>query len=62
MLGKIGLNICIQQGKGYQNDDLFSMGFESVLKMQASVIVLKIISWFQLFYTMSFEQKVQLYF
>ena len=38
MLGKIGLHICIQQEKNYQNDELFFLGFEKVLKLQASVI------------------------
>ena len=33
-----GLTICIQQGKSYQNDELFILCFEKVLKMQASVI------------------------
>ena len=38
MLGKNGLYIRIQQEKSYQNDELFFLGFEKVLKMQASVI------------------------
>ena len=38
MLGKNGLHIRIQQEKSYQNDKLFYLGFEKVLKMQASVI------------------------
>ena len=38
MLGKNGLHIRIQQEKSYQNDELFFLGFEKVLKMQASVI------------------------
>ena len=37
MLGKNGLHIRIQQEKSYQNDKLFYLGFEKVLKMQASV-------------------------
>ena len=37
MLGKSGLHICIQQEKRYQNDELLFLGFEKVLKMQASV-------------------------
>ena len=38
MLRKNGLHIRIQQEKIYQNDELFSLGFEKVLRMQASVI------------------------
>ena len=38
---KNGLNICFQQEKSYQNEDLFYMGFEKVLKMQVSVIYLR---------------------
>ena len=37
MLGKSGLRIRIQQDKGYRNDQFFLLGFEKVLKMQASV-------------------------
>ena len=37
-LGKNGLRICIQQEKSYQNYELFFLGLEKVLKMQASVI------------------------
>ena len=36
--GKSGLHIRIQQEKGYQNDELFFLGFEKALKMQVSVI------------------------
>ena len=39
MLGKNGLHIRIQQEKSYQNDKLFYLGFEKVLKMKASVIL-----------------------
>jgi len=38
VLGKNGLHIRIQQEKSSQNDKLFYLGFEKVLKMQASVI------------------------
>ena len=38
MLGKKGLNIRIQQEKCYQNEELFLLGFEKVIKMQSSVI------------------------
>ena len=38
MQGKNGLNIHIQQEKTYQNDALFILGFEKVLKMKSSVI------------------------
>ena len=38
MPGKIGLHIRIQQEKSYQNDEFFFLGFEKVLKMQASVM------------------------
>ena len=38
MLGKNGLHIRIQPEKCYQDDKLFYLGFENVLKMQASVI------------------------
>ena len=38
MLGKNGLHIRIQQEKSYQKDELFFLGFEEVLKMQASVV------------------------
>ena len=37
MLGKNGLHIRIQQDKSYQIVELFFLGFEKVLKMQASV-------------------------
>ena len=37
-MGKNGLHIRIQQEKSYQNDELLFLGFEKVLKMQASVI------------------------
>ena len=36
--GKNGLQIRNQQEKSYQNDELFNLGFEKVLKTQASVI------------------------
>ena len=38
MLGKNGLYVRIQQEKSYQNDELFLLGVEKVLKMQASVV------------------------
>ena len=38
MLGKNGLHIRAQQEKSYQNYKHFYLGFEKVLKMQASVI------------------------
>ena len=38
VLGKIGLHIRIQQEKSYQKDEIFFLGSEKVLKMQASVI------------------------
>ena len=38
MLGDNGLNIRIQHEKNYQNDELFVLGFEKGLKMQACVI------------------------
>ena len=38
MIGKNVLHIRIQQKKNYQNDELFLLGFENVLKMQVSVI------------------------
>ena len=38
MLGKNGLHIRIQQVKSYQNDELYFLGVEKVLKMQASVM------------------------
>ena len=37
-VGKNDLNICIVKEKSYQNDELFFMGIEMVLKLQASVI------------------------
>ena len=37
--GKNGLHIRTQQEKSYQNYELFFLGFEKVLKMQASVII-----------------------
>ena len=38
MLGKNCLNIRLQLEKSYQNEELFLLRFEKVLKMQASVI------------------------
>ena len=38
VLGKNGLYIRIQQEKSNEIDELFFMGFEKVLKMQASII------------------------
>ena len=38
VIGKSGLRIHNQQEKGYQKDELFFLGFEKVLRMQASVI------------------------
>ena len=38
MQGKNGLNIRNQQEKSYQNDELYFLRFEKVLKMQVSVI------------------------
>ena len=38
MLGKIGLNIRIEQEKRYQNNRIFFLGFETVSEMRASVI------------------------
>ena len=38
MLRKNGLHFRIQQEKSFQNDKFFYLGFEKVLKMQASVI------------------------
>ena len=38
MLEENGLNIRTQREKSYQNDELFFLGFENVLKMQTSVI------------------------
>ena len=38
MLGKSGLHIRIQQEKSYQNNELFFLRSEKVLKMQGSVI------------------------
>ena len=38
VLGKNGLHIRIQQEKSYQYNELFFLGFEKVLKMQASEI------------------------
>ena len=38
MLGKNGLHIRIQHEKLYQNDELFFLGSEKVLKMQAGVM------------------------
>ena len=38
MLGKKDLHMRIQLEKSYQNDELFFLGFQKVLKMQASVI------------------------
>ena len=38
VLGKNRLHIRIQQEKSYQNDELFFLGFEKFIKMQASVI------------------------
>ena len=39
MLGKNGFHIRIQQEKSYQNDELFFLGFEKVLKLQGSVVM-----------------------
>ena len=38
VLGEIGLNVRIQQEKLCQNDELFFLGSEKVLKIQAIVI------------------------
>ena len=38
MLGKNGFHIRIQHEKSYQNDEVFFLGFEKVLKVQASAI------------------------
>ena len=38
MLGKNGLHIRVHHEKSHQNDDFFFLGFEKVLKMQASNI------------------------
>ena len=38
MIEKNGLQKRIQQEKSYQNDEVFFLGFEKVLKVQASVI------------------------
>ena len=40
VMGRNGLHICIQQEKSYQNGELFFLGFEKALKMQASVIII----------------------
>ena len=40
MPGKFGLNIRIRQEKIYQNNVLFFVGFEKVLKIQVGVIYL----------------------
>ena len=40
MLRKNDLHIRITQEKSYQNDEVFFLGFEKVLKMQPSVIEL----------------------
>ena len=45
---KNGLNIRIQQEKNYQNDELFLLWFEKVLKMQGSVIVIGLRKLFSL--------------
>ena len=37
-MGKNGLHIPFQQEKSYQDGEVFFMGFEKVLKVQASVI------------------------
>ena len=36
---KNGLNFRIQQEKSYQNEELFFLGFEKVLKMQARAVL-----------------------
>ena len=41
MLGKNGLHIRIQQEKGYQSDEIYFLGFQKNLKIQASAILLK---------------------
>ena len=42
MWRKNGLSIRLQQEKSYQKDELFLLGFEEVLKTQASVIYIYI--------------------
>ena len=42
MLRKNSLYIRIQQGKSYQNDELFFVRFEKVFKMQAGVNIDKL--------------------
>ena len=41
MLGKNGLHIGIQREKSHQNDELFFLGFEKVLKMQPVFFMLR---------------------
>ena len=43
VLVKNGLHTCIQQEKkNYQNDELLFLGFEEVLEMQPSVILIRL--------------------